>query len=132
MIIDSHQHFWNYNPERDLWIDDSMGVIRKHFLPKNLKPILLENGVDGCIAFQADQSHLETEFLLRHLDELKINNIDLSDQFLEITFSDGAFAKFKINDILKEFLLLLLSLPFHLHYRLHQENHLYNLMDQRF
>ena len=36
------------------------------------------------------------------------------------------------NDILKEFLLLLLSLPFHLHYRLHQENHLYNLMDQRF
>ena len=22
MIIDSHQHFWNYNPERDSWIDD--------------------------------------------------------------------------------------------------------------
>ncbi len=64
MIIDSHQHFWNYNPERDLWIDDSMGVIRKHFLPKDLKPILLKNGVDGCIAIQADQSHLETEFLL--------------------------------------------------------------------
>lgn len=64
MIIDSHQHFWNYNPVRDAWIDESMEVIRKNFLPKDLKPILQENGVDGCIAVQADQSETETEFLL--------------------------------------------------------------------
>ena len=64
MIIDSHQHFWNYNPQRDIWIDDSMEVIRKDFLPNDLKPILQENGVDGCIAVQADQAEMETEFLL--------------------------------------------------------------------
>ena len=64
MIIDSHQHFWNYNPQRDIWIDDSMEVIRKDFLPNDLKPILQENGVDGCIAVQADQTEMETEFLL--------------------------------------------------------------------
>ena len=64
MIIDSHQHFWNYDPIRDSWIDDSMSIIRKNFLPKDLEPILIENGVDGCIAVQADQSELETQFLI--------------------------------------------------------------------
>ena len=54
MIIDSHQHFWNYDPIKDSWIDDSMSIIRKNFLPKDLEPILIENGVDGCIAVQAD------------------------------------------------------------------------------
>ncbi len=64
MVIDSHQHFWNYNPIKDSWIDDSMSIIRKNFLPKDLEPILDENGVDGCIAVQADQSELETQFLI--------------------------------------------------------------------
>ena len=64
MIIDSHQHFWNYDPIKDSWIDDSMSIIRKNFLPKDLEPILIENGVDGCIAVQADQSELETQFLI--------------------------------------------------------------------
>ena len=65
MIIDSHQHFWNYNPQRDTWIDESMQVLKKNFLPKNLKPILINNGIDGCISVQADQSYQETEFLLK-------------------------------------------------------------------
>lgn len=64
MIIDSHQHFWNYDPIKDSWIDDSMSIIRKNFLPKDLEPMLIENGVDGCIAVQADQSELETQFLI--------------------------------------------------------------------
>ena len=65
MIIDSHQHFWNYNPERDTWIDESMQVLKKNFLPRNLKPILINNGIDGCISVQADQSYQETDFLLK-------------------------------------------------------------------
>ena len=64
MIIDSHQHFWKYNPQRDIWIDETMQVIRRDFLPENLKPILNKNNVDGCIAVQADQSEEETQFLL--------------------------------------------------------------------
>ena len=65
MIIDSHQHFWNYNPERDTWIDESMQVLKKNFLPKDLETILINNGIDGCISVQADQSYQETEFLLK-------------------------------------------------------------------
>lgn len=64
MIIDSHQHFWMFDPVRDAWIDESMVAIRRDFLPSDLKPILDANGVDGCIAVQADQSEDETRFLL--------------------------------------------------------------------
>jgi len=64
MKIDSHQHFWQFNPVRDAWIDDTMSVIRRDFLPEDLQPLLTENSIDGCVAVQADQSEAETEFLL--------------------------------------------------------------------
>lgn len=64
MIIDSHQHFWKYDPVRDSWIDDSMKELRRDFLPKDLAPLLKNNGIDGCVAVQANQSENETEFLL--------------------------------------------------------------------
>ena len=88
MIIDSHQHFWKYNPVRDAWIDDTMEVIRKDFLPKDLKPILEKNGVGGCIAVQADQSEEETNFLLecaRQNPFIKgvVGWVDLTDEQLE-------------------------------------------------
>lgn len=65
MVIDSHQHFWHYEPEKHFWIDDNMSVIRRDFLPIDLKKVYDENGVDGCIAVQADQTLAETDFLLK-------------------------------------------------------------------
>jgi len=65
MVIDSHQHFWVYDPERDSWITSEMEKIRKNFLPSDLEPVLQQNGVNGCVAVQADQSRTETEFLLQ-------------------------------------------------------------------
>ncbi|GAA3610491.1 amidohydrolase family protein [Flavivirga amylovorans] len=64
MIIDSHQHFWNYEPLKHEWIDDSMSAIRKDFLPDDLKKVYAENDIDGCVAVQADQTLAETDFLL--------------------------------------------------------------------
>jgi L-fuconolactonase len=64
MQIDAHQHFWKFDPVRDSWITEEMLVIRKDFLPPDLKPVLKENGFDGCVAVQADQSENETNFLL--------------------------------------------------------------------
>jgi len=64
MTIDSHQHFWNYDPIKHSWIDDNMSTIRKSFLPSDLKKVYQENGVDGCVAVQADQTLEETDFLL--------------------------------------------------------------------
>ncbi|RAV30653.1 amidohydrolase [Sinomicrobium soli] len=64
MYIDAHQHFWQYDPQRDGWIDDSMKAIRRDFMPSDLKPVLREHGIQGCIAVQASQSEDETRFLL--------------------------------------------------------------------
>ncbi len=72
MVIDSHQHFWKYDPVRDSWITDEMAVIQRDFLPDDLAPELKSNGVDGCVSVQADQSETETEFLLHLADEAPI------------------------------------------------------------
>tara|TARA_R110000868_G_scaffold121034_3_gene321232 strand:+ start:157004 stop:157831 length:828 start_codon:yes stop_codon:yes gene_type:complete len=64
MIIDSHQHFWIYNAEKHAWIDDNMSTIRSDFLPSDLEKIYQENGIDGCVAVEADQNSKETDFLL--------------------------------------------------------------------
>ncbi|MHB0755477.1 amidohydrolase family protein [Polaribacter sp. M15] len=64
MIIDSHQHFWQYEPVKHSWINDEMAVIRRDFLPSDLQKVYQENGVDGCVAVQADQTLAETDFLI--------------------------------------------------------------------
>lgn len=69
MIIDSHQHFWRFHPVRDSWIDDTMKIIQRDFLPSDLEPVLKNNNVDGCIAVQADQSEDESNFLLNLAEE---------------------------------------------------------------
>ena len=70
--IDSHQHFWHFDPVRDAWIDDTMQVIRKDFLAEDLQPLLSANNIDGCVAVQADQSEEETNFLLKLATENSI------------------------------------------------------------
>jgi L-fuconolactonase len=67
--IDSHQHFWKYDPVRYDWIDDSMSVIQKDFLPEDLAPILEANDFDGCITVQSHQSEQENEFQLANADK---------------------------------------------------------------
>ncbi len=62
--IDAHQHFWKFDPVRDNWITDEMSVIQKDFFPDDLKPVLQQNGFDGCVAVQASQSEEETDFLV--------------------------------------------------------------------
>lgn len=62
--IDSHQHFWKFDPVRDSWIDDSMQKIQRDFLPEDLLPLLQQNQFSGCVAVQASQSEEETNFLL--------------------------------------------------------------------
>ncbi len=64
MIIDSHVHFWKFDRKRDAWITNDMKILRQDYLPEQLILTLKRNEVDGCIAVQADQSELETHFLV--------------------------------------------------------------------
>src|SRR5258705_2523540 len=61
---DDRQHFCNYDSIRGGWITNEMSVIRKDFLPEHLQPILAENGFNGCVTIQVDQSENENHFLL--------------------------------------------------------------------
>ncbi len=65
MKIDSHQHFWHYTPEEFGWINQQMNVIRKDFLPADLKAELDNADFDGSIAVQARQKPEETSWLLQ-------------------------------------------------------------------
>jgi L-fuconolactonase len=64
MVIDSHQHFWKYEPVKHDWIDDDMSVIRRDFSPSDLSKVYKESSIDGCVAVQADQTLEETDFLI--------------------------------------------------------------------
>lgn len=101
MYIDSHQHFWNYDPERDAWITDQMRAIQRDFGPEDLEVLLKENGIDGCVAVQSDQSEDETRFLLalaEQYDFIKgvVGWVDLFADNLEQRLSHfSTFDKFK-------------------------------------
>jgi L-fuconolactonase len=62
--IDSHHHFWRYNPEEYSWIDDSMALLRRDFLPEDLHPEIQRSSIDGVISVQARQTLEETRWLL--------------------------------------------------------------------
>lgn len=66
MKIDAHQHFWQFDPVRDSWINDEMAVIQRDFLPQDLWPVLQANGIDGCITVQSDQTEAENNFQLQN------------------------------------------------------------------
>ena len=64
MRIDSHQHFWAINDTDYVWMGDEHAVIKRDFLPADLKPLLEASTLDGCVAVQARQMTEETRWLL--------------------------------------------------------------------
>jgi len=87
-IIDSHQHFWQFDPVRDSWINDDMRVIQRDFYPEHLLPVLQENGVTGTVIVQSDQSEEENAFQLENaskFDFIKgvVGWVDLQDENVE-------------------------------------------------
>ena len=63
-IIDSHVHFWNYDPINYAWIDQGMHTLQTNFTPKQLEAIYKTHHISGCIAVEAHQSINETRQLL--------------------------------------------------------------------
>ncbi len=64
MHLDAHVHFWKYDRTRLGWIDKNMKVLQKDYLPTDLSGTLARNDMDGVIAVQAEQSEVETLFLI--------------------------------------------------------------------
>ena len=62
--VDSHHHFWKYSAQEYGWITDSMGPLRRDFLPQDLKREMDGAGIDAVVSVQARQTLAETKFLL--------------------------------------------------------------------
>jgi L-fuconolactonase len=87
-MIDAHHHFWSYNSEHYAWIDDSMKVIRKDFLPADFGSLLHYFGFEGSVLVQVNQNEEENETFLKYAREndfIKgvVGWIDLRDDSLE-------------------------------------------------
>ena len=70
MRIDSHQHFWQYDPREHTWMSDAMPGLKRDYLPLDLWPLLQQSGLDGTVAVQARQNLTETDWLLALADEV--------------------------------------------------------------
>ena len=69
MAIDAHHHLWHYSPQQYGWISESMSVLRRDFLPDDLRKETAAAGIDGVISVQARQSLEETDWLLHLADQ---------------------------------------------------------------
>lgn len=63
-VIDTHLHFWKYDPIEYNWITDDMNRIKRDFLPEQLKKVIEKARVKAIVSVQARQMTGETEWLL--------------------------------------------------------------------
>jgi L-fuconolactonase len=62
--IDAHVHFWKYDKKRYDWIDNNMKILQQDYLPEHFALTAKRNEISGVVAVQAEQSELETHFLI--------------------------------------------------------------------
>jgi L-fuconolactonase len=93
--IDSHQHFWQYTPATHGWITDPMEVLKRDYLPPDLKKELDAHSISGCVSVQAAQTEQENRFLLDQADAYDfvrgvVGWVDLQDEKVEERLSHWA------------------------------------------
>jgi L-fuconolactonase len=64
MILDAHHHLWKFNDAEYGWMDETMSILKRDYLPADLEKQLDGPGVSGTIAVQARQTVEETRWLL--------------------------------------------------------------------
>lgn len=85
--IDAHQHFWNFDPAKHVWMNEEMGVLKKNFLPSDLEPLLKKCNIDACVAVQANQAEEENDFLFELANQNEmikgiVGWVDLKSEYL--------------------------------------------------
>ena len=64
MKIDTHQHYWRYQPQDFGWISDRMPVLQRDYAPADCQAAMQAAGITASIAVQARSMEQETDFLL--------------------------------------------------------------------
>ncbi len=68
MIIDAHHHLWQFNENDYGWMDDSMEILKRDYLPVDLLTETKRAGISGTVVVQARQKTEETSWLLEIAD----------------------------------------------------------------
>ena len=63
-MIDSHHHFWRYDPQEYGWISESMALLRRDFLPANLRREISQRESMAWSASKPARRLEETRWLL--------------------------------------------------------------------
>ena len=64
LTVDSHHHFWDISRLEYPWMPPGPSVVRRNYLPDDLKPLIDEAGIQKTVLVQAQQSLEEANFLL--------------------------------------------------------------------
>ena len=64
LVVDAHQHFWDVGRFQYPWMTPQVDSLRRNFLPRDLKPLLAQAGVDRTILVQAQHSLEESRWFL--------------------------------------------------------------------
>ena len=64
LVVDAHQHFWDVGRFQYPWMTPQVDPLRRNFLPRDLKPLLAQAGVDRTILVQAQHSLEESRWFL--------------------------------------------------------------------
>lgn len=62
--VDAHHHLWHFNELEFGWIDNTMSILRRDFLPTDLTKELKAARIDATVAVQARESIEETLWLM--------------------------------------------------------------------
>ena len=62
--IDAHQHFWSLRRGDYGWLTPDLPSLYRDFVPADLIPLLMRNGIDHTLLVQAAPTESETHFLL--------------------------------------------------------------------
>lgn len=71
MVVDSHQHFWITQREDYGFLQPDAGVLYRNYQPNDLRPVIVNRGIDATIAIQAAQTVEETLWLLDLVRDVK-------------------------------------------------------------
>ena len=92
MIVDAHHHFWDPTRRAYPWMGDELAAIRRPFGPDDLRPELVDNGVDKSILVQTISSVDETREFLQTAAENEfiagvVGWVDLTDRSVDKTIA---------------------------------------------
>ena len=63
-VIDAHQHYWRVARGDYAWLRDVPAALQRDYLPDELQPLHIANGIVGSVLVQAAASEAETRYLL--------------------------------------------------------------------